>query len=206
MPYRSLPVGSKSLTDRAQHSPNPRPRRGRTPGDQAAAPRPPDPVSITRGLNRHSRHSRPVGAQTRSRCLSVFHRSARATAASCASELPPRTEAVWDRATRTATCLDRVDSAEADGEAPPAPAERSLPRGESGGSAGRQYEPIPNSQGMERFLPRVAWAGAMEPRVPTRGGRRVAVRPSAVVDAGGAAAARRLLIGPRGIPRSARRV
>ena len=111
MPYRSLPVGSKSLTDRAQHSPNPRPRWGRTPGDQAAAPRPPDPVSITRGLNRHCRHSRPVGAQTRSRCLSLFDRSARATAASCASELPPRTEAVWDRATRTASCLDRVGSA-----------------------------------------------------------------------------------------------
>lgn len=154
MPYRSLPVGSKSLTDRAQHSPNPRPRRGRTPGDQAAAPRPPDPVSITRGLNRHSRHSRPVGAQTRSRCLSVFDRSARPERIqllTSASELPPRTEAVWDRATRTATCLDRVDSAEADGEAPPAPAERSLPRGESGGSAGRQYEPIPNSQG-NRFV------------------------------------------------------
>jgi len=51
MSHRSLPVGSKPLTGSAQHSPKPRPKRGQTPGDQAAAPRPPDRRSITRGPN-----------------------------------------------------------------------------------------------------------------------------------------------------------
>ena len=63
-----------------------------------------------------------------------------AVCASCGAELPPRSEAVWDRATRRATCLDCVKSAEPDGEAPPTRAGRPVARGEAGASARRRYE------------------------------------------------------------------
>src|SRR6266511_2570817 len=60
----------------------------------------------------------------------------------CGADLPPRTEAVWDRAARAATCLacadlngDEPASAE-QAPAPPPP----LERGEAGSSARRRYQ------------------------------------------------------------------
>jgi hypothetical protein len=57
-----------------------------------------------------------------------------AVCGSCATELPRRTQAIWDRTARTATCLDCAGR-----EAPPEDP-RPLERGEAGSSARRRYE------------------------------------------------------------------
>lgn len=66
-----------------------------------------------------------------------------AVCSGCGADLPPRTEAVWDRAARAATCLacadlngDEPASAAEQAPAPPPP----LERGEAGGSARRRYQ------------------------------------------------------------------
>jgi hypothetical protein len=66
-----------------------------------------------------------------------------AVCSSCGAELPPRTEAIWDRAARAATCLTcaRVNGNGVPLDAEEAPAGRPpLARGEAGGSARRMYE------------------------------------------------------------------
>ncbi len=64
----------------------------------------------------------------------------KAICAVCGAELPPDTEAVWDRATKTATCFACRDSIETKTEEAPVAEPKPLDRGQAGASARRQYE------------------------------------------------------------------
>jgi hypothetical protein len=61
---------------------------------------------------------------------------------SCGAELTPRTEAIWDRALRTATCLDCAGAADQSSDVQPAAQPQPLERGEAGASARRRYEQL----------------------------------------------------------------
>ena len=58
----------------------------------------------------------------------------------CAAELPPGSEAVWDRATKSATCLACTESTETKAEEDQVAEPKPLDRGQPGGSARRRYE------------------------------------------------------------------
>jgi hypothetical protein len=58
----------------------------------------------------------------------------------CGAELPPRTEAIWDREAKTATCVGCVEPSETKAEVVPADGPKRLNRGQPGASAHRRYE------------------------------------------------------------------